>query len=1297
MRPTTPRSALSLAVVAALALSASATARDLGELDINVSQSSVSDRVAKQASLPSQMLKQSGDVLGRAAFTWVQRDLPAIAKSQVLNPEAAARAHLAALMGQEKAGNAGADRLPLVEVAEQSGSSQLLRFRSEIGGIEVFQEELALLLDGSQRLVAMRGPLPPEASSQQKRLPAFALNAQAAIGKALESYEFAPQSFAKYETVAAGGQFVSLASARGAKSASGALILGSPRAKQVYFRTHKGLLPAWYVETEVADSASSSADFYAFVISAVDGKTLFRHNQTAHLTPYTYRVFAEDGEVGQPLPSPEGRAAIPDPDGLPGHNQVLYVQPELRTRANSPFSKAATDAWLEPGAATPSGNNVTAYADIVEPDGFGAGDVQANASGATTFDYTYNPNIAADANVTQRMGAIVQSFYWVNWLHDWFYDSGFDEAAGNAQQDNYGRGGQGGDSIRAEAQDFAARNNANMSTPSDGRSPRMQLGVRTRATPSRDSSVDGSTIAHEWAHYLSNRLVGNSTGLITEHSGGMGEGWSDVVSLLARVKEEDSQRAGNDKFQGAYSHSGYSSADSYYGVRRYPYSTDMSKNPLTLKYISDNNFLPATPAPAFQISNSEVHNQGEVWAIAMWEGYVALLNDRNRLSFAEAQRRMKAYLVGGLKMTPIAPTMLEARDAFLATILASGEQADYDLFVAAFAKRGMGSGARIPDRYSDTMEEVIESFDIGGNLEVVDSELGVPSGCDADAALDAGETAMLTVTVRNVGFTHLSNARVVLTSPTPAISFPQGASATLGDLPLYATARIQVPVKLTQPIARASSITLSASAAADGVADSAALPFSISTYAHFDEQPRSSSVDEFEGIQSAWTNRLQSDEIGFASWTLKSEGNIRYAHGSDQNAYAVTWYESPRMSTGSGNLSVQVKHRYAFEIDNDENYDGGVIEVSTDDGATWTALDADIAGFAVKPLSDCCGNPLAGRRAFVGINPLYPVFEEQTFNLGTAFANQPNFRIRFGIATDANSNVAGWDIDKVTVSGLNDTPFSQVVEQSGTCSIADNKSMQGGLSGTYYDAQRSGEGVLLDFGKLGDTQILFFTWYTYENGQQRWLVGNTPFDPAEKSRAVELISTSGAEFGTAFSSQDVVSRPWGSVAVTFPGCDQMQLTYKKAGGESGTLTLDRGLQRLDVGQCGTLHGGMSGTYYSAERAGEGVLVDFGRIGDQPTEFFTWYTYEGGQQRWLVGSQTFTADQADVTVPLIQTQGAAFGSQFRAGDVQTQSWGNVQHRFIGCDTLEITYQRNDGQTATQQLTRGLERMEGGECR
>ena len=59
-------------------------------------------------------------------------------------------------------------------------------------------------------------------------------------------------------------------------------------------------------------------------------------------------------------------------------------------------------------------------------------------------------------------------FYWNNIIHDVQYQYGFDEAAGNFQVNNYGRGGLGNDSVRAEAQDGAGTNNANFGTPPDG-------------------------------------------------------------------------------------------------------------------------------------------------------------------------------------------------------------------------------------------------------------------------------------------------------------------------------------------------------------------------------------------------------------------------------------------------------------------------------------------------------------------------------------------------------------------------------------------------------------------------------------------------------------------------------------------------------------------------------------------------------------------------------------------------------------------------------------------------------------
>ncbi|MQA26568.1 MAG: tryptophan--tRNA ligase [Micromonosporaceae bacterium] len=67
--------------------------------------------------------------------------------------------------------------------------------------------------------------------------------------------------------------------------------------------------------------------------------------------------------------------------------------------------------------------------------------------------------------------------YWNNVTHDVTYRYGFDEAAGNFQTNNYGRGGTAGDYVRAQAASGGGTNNAVFSTPvetpASGGAPRM--------------------------------------------------------------------------------------------------------------------------------------------------------------------------------------------------------------------------------------------------------------------------------------------------------------------------------------------------------------------------------------------------------------------------------------------------------------------------------------------------------------------------------------------------------------------------------------------------------------------------------------------------------------------------------------------------------------------------------------------------------------------------------------------------------------------------------------------------------
>lgn len=1274
------RSALFASVLATFAVGARESPLALPNHDVNTA-------AAKGAGLPASSANR--DAIGRETFAWIQPG--ELAKAAHAEPEHAAREQLAALLRRAKRSVGGVETLTDVRVDRMMGGAALVRMQPRLDGVPIFHEEVALVMDAERRLVAMRGPLPREQPDAAKSLSPFELDAVDAIAAALAPHGFAIETAERAKRVAVHGEYSHYRVDEPA-AMSGVVADGEQRAKRVYFRTMAGLQPAWYVETAVSDGHGHA--MHAHVVSAVDGTLLFRTALTAHApAAFSYRVYAEPDALGLPYPNPFGRALTPDPDGLPTADVAPFAPMQLLTRASGAFSRAATDPWLPENATVTSGNNANAYADLAAPNGLGAGDLQPSVTAPRTFDYPFEPTLAPLANANQSHAATVNAFYIVNWLHDWFYDHGFAEVDGNGQLDNFGRGGLGNDAIRVEAQDAAAAT-ANMATPADGGAPRMQLGYSI-GPPGHTRAMAGVTIAHEWGHYLSNRLIGDGSGLFTEHAGGQGEGWSDFVALLMQVKEEDRLKPANASFSGAYGRA-YTSANSYYGAWRYPYSTDLAKNPFSLRHIVDGTPMPAIPPPAYGADgadNTQVHAQGSVWATALWDCYASLLNDTQRLTFAEAQRRMKSYLVASLKLTPVAPTMVESRDAMLAAVLATGEQRDYELFVAAFAKRGLGAGAYIPDRYSRTMAGVVESHATGGAISATAADLGVPVGCDADPTLDAGDTANVAVTLTNTGFATLDSTSVTLAASDPALTFPSGATVNAGSIPRRGQRTVYVPVRLGAGVASDQALTVTATPSAGGQSV-AGPPATVATTVNIDQVPRSSTVENFGGTYVDW--RLAREPAGFGpgTWSLRRDGAARMFHGDDTHANSVSWAQTPTMSVGGGPLVVTLLHRYLFEA-GDRLYDGGLIQASTDGGATWADLDPAAAGFDV-PLSDCCGNPAAGRRAYTDSSLNYPNFVERVIDLGTRYANQPNFRLRFGVATDASAHRGGWDIASLSVSGLTDTPFSSVRPQPAACATAANKKLDSALAGTYYAASRSGEGVIVDIGRIGSTPVVFFSWYTYELGRQQWLVGSSAFGANDTAVALDLVQTKGARFGSGFRPEDVVRSAWGSVSLTFPTCDTMELTYRKLGGEIGTQTLTRGFERAAPAEC-PAQGGRGGTYYSEARNGEGVLVDFGRLGGASFEFFAWYTYDGGTQQWLVGSQPYTAGAASTVLDLFRTEGARFGNGFDTRDVVTTPWGRVTQRFIDCDTLELAYEKTGGESGTMLLKRGFRPIGDGQCR
>ena len=130
--------------------------------------------------------------------------------------------------------------------------------------------------------------------------------------------------------------------------------------------------------------------------------------------------------------------------------------------------------WLFTTAQTSvdiAGNNAHAYLDTDaddKPDPGGTPVTDGNFLTAANL-------LASPATEGNRNVAVQNLFYLNNVIHDELYRHGFTEAAGNFQEDNFGLGGKDGDSVNAEAQDGSGVDNANFSTPRDGRNPRMQM------------------------------------------------------------------------------------------------------------------------------------------------------------------------------------------------------------------------------------------------------------------------------------------------------------------------------------------------------------------------------------------------------------------------------------------------------------------------------------------------------------------------------------------------------------------------------------------------------------------------------------------------------------------------------------------------------------------------------------------------------------------------------------------------------------------------------------------------------
>jgi subtilase family serine protease len=446
-------------------------------------------------------------------------------------------------------------------------------------------------------------------------------------------------------------------------------------------------------------STSDDSDVFDVLIDAQTAELLLRRSRV-HFTEGSGRVFQGPGTASidprRPDASPfgaDGTLACPPP--------VNYAVRSLNTPFHDSATVLSTSGHLE-------GNNVTVFRGSIGQSAEGTYDGQR-----WLFDFPFNSAESAETSL----------FFAMNFAHDFYYDLGFDEAAGNFQVDNFGRGGVGADPVKARAR-AVGRNNANYVNAPEGKSPTINMFLWDSMGSCWGQDVDGDgfidvdgdydldVVVHEYHHGVSLRI---NTSFSGPEAGAIGEGGGDFFAysvshnpVLAEYSRPGGLRTVNQKGYGDW-------------------------------YCRQSLFC-------------EPHDNGEIWANVLWDVRERFRTNLVRGSEAAAINESHQLYIDGLKLSPPRPTMLDLRDAMLeADAIRNPEGARSQNFCRlweSFAGRGMGLTAT--DTADNGQNRVGPAYDVPAGCQAPPVPLLVTATAGNATALEAGSVPGTVIIRRSV-------------------------------------------------------------------------------------------------------------------------------------------------------------------------------------------------------------------------------------------------------------------------------------------------------------------------------------------------------------------------------------------------------------------------------------------------------------------------------------------------------------------------------------------------------------------
>jgi len=478
-----------------------------------------------------------------------------------------------------------------------------------------------------------------------------------------------------------------------------------------------------------------------------------------------------------------------------------------------------------------------------------------------------------------------------------------------------------------------------------------------------DGSFDNAIIAHEYGHGISIRLTGGPTSSCLGNQEQAGEGWSDFFGLVLSHKAGDTRTTS--RGIGTYAKGQNTTGP---GIRPYPYTTDLAINPSTYDDIK---------------TLSVPHGVGSVFCTILWDLYWDLIDaygfDSDIYNGTGGNNIATQLVIDGLKMQPCSPGFIDSRDAILAADRINNGGVNQCLIWNTFARRGLGYSAT--QGSSGSRSDGTEAFDIPSGVEIIDENIAIET-------LE-GEEITITSTAR---CQCEAQSDVVLKNLVPegmSIVSVQNGDVSGNEV-----------TNSTESLAPQETVTLVFLAKIENCN-----PTLQNVLFEDDIEGADYFSSQLINVAGSWTKTNLPTNSGTNAW---------YAEDlASESDFALSMNNQIAITTTS---VLSFYHKYSTEA----AWDGGVVEISTNNGASWTDLGEDFltngyqSTINVNPASG-----LSGRDAFSGSSDTdfgTVNFIESKIDLSNYIGSSILVRFRFASdAAVAGSGLNGWIIDDIKI------------------------------------------------------------------------------------------------------------------------------------------------------------------------------------------------------------------------------------------------------------------------------------------